>query len=124
MPNKSLDALFEGYPDEVGGLARSARAFIYETVPDVQETVDASAPVVSYGYGTGYKGMICTLILSKTGVKLGVVYGATLPDPKHLLEGPGKVHRYVSLRTAADLRRPGLGALLRSSRQAARARLG
>ena len=123
MPEKTLDRMLERYPSEVGRLAREARAFILEIVPDVQETADGSVPVVGYGYGTGYKGMVCTLILSKSGVKLGVSYGATLPDPKHLLEGSGKVHRYVPLRTAAGLRQPGLATLLRAARQAARARL-
>jgi len=123
MPNNTLNDLLERYPAEVGRLARAVRSFILKCVPDAEESVDGSAPVVAYGYGTGYKGMICTLILSKTGVKLGVAYGATLSDPKQLLEGSGKLHRFVPLRTAADLTRPGLTALLRSSRQAARARL-
>jgi len=54
--------------------------------------------VVGYGYGPGYKGPVCTLILSKTGVKLGLPYAAALSDPDGLLEGTGKVHRFVQLR--------------------------
>ncbi|MBI3494240.1 MAG: hypothetical protein HY047_21035 [Acidobacteria bacterium] len=48
-------------------------------------------------------------------MKLGVVRGAELPDPKHLLEGSGKVHRYVALKTRADLKRPGLKPLLKAA---------
>ena len=29
--------------------------------------------------------MVATLILSKTGAKIGIPYGATLPDPASLL---------------------------------------
>ena len=59
--------------------------------------------------------------LSKSGVKLGLVGGATLPDPHGLLEGSGKVHRYVPLASADDAARPGVRALLASA-LAARAR--
>jgi hypothetical protein len=39
---------------------------------------------------------------SKVGVELGVVRGAELPDPSRLLEGNGKVHRYIRFREKAD----------------------
>jgi hypothetical protein len=77
--------------------------------------VDARTAVIGYGYGTGYKHMVCTLILSKGGVKLGLVGGASLPDPRKLLEGSGKVHRYIPLGRPADLRRPGLRPLLHAA---------
>jgi hypothetical protein len=94
-----------------------------EIIPEAQQTIDDSAAVVGYGYAPGYKAMICTVILSQTGVKLGLAYGASLADPKRLLAGSGKVHRYVALRTADDLRQPGLIELLRAASRAARARL-
>lgn len=69
-------------------------------------------------YGPGYKGLVCTLILSRIGVKLGVVRGSELPDPKHLLEGSGKVHRYVQLTSPADVKRPGLKTLVAAAYEA------
>jgi hypothetical protein len=48
--------------------------------------------------------MVCTLILSKSGVKLGLVGGAALSDPYGLLAGTGKVHRHVQLRAPEDLK--------------------
>lgn len=42
--------------------------------------------------------MVCTLIISPSGVKLGIVGGVELPDPHSLLEGSGKTHRHVVLR--------------------------
>ena len=53
---------------------------VLSALPQVEETIDPSAGVIGYGYGPGYKGLICTLILSQAGVKLGVTDGATLPD--------------------------------------------
>jgi hypothetical protein len=124
VPPRTLETLVGRYPPAVQSLARATRAFLVERLPDLEETVDASAPVIGYGYGTGYKGSICTLLLSKTGVKIGLVGGAALPDPGQLLAGSGKVHRFVPISTASDLRNPSLDRLLAAARAAARERLG
>jgi hypothetical protein len=47
-------------------------------------------------------GIICTLVLSKSGVKVGFVNGAELADPTGLLEGSGKKHKYIQLKTVSD----------------------
>ena len=57
-------------------------------------------------------GYLLRAALSKRGVKLGLVRGSELADPRGLLEGTGKVHKHVPLRTAADLRRPGVKPLV------------
>jgi hypothetical protein len=61
---------------------------------------------------------VCTLILSQSGVKLGIARGVELPDPRHLMAGSGKVHRHVQLRSAADLAHPGLEQLMKDARSA------
>jgi hypothetical protein len=61
--------------------------------------------------------------LSKKGIKLGLVGGATLPDPRGLLEGSGKVHRYVQLSKPADLKKVGLKTLVNAARGACQKRL-
>ena len=122
MAIRTLDDVLTRYPASVQGLARSARTLLLEALPGAQETIDGSAPVIGYGYGPGYKGLICSLLLSKSGVKLGLAHGAALPDPDHLLEGSGKVHRFVQLRAAGDLRQASLRQLLKAATAAARAR--
>jgi hypothetical protein len=62
------------------------------------------------------------LILSREGVKIGIARGAELSDPKKLMQGSGKVHRHVQLRTIADLKRPGLKPLLKAALNAWRER--
>ena len=101
--NKELDDLLSQYPANVQEVARGLREIIIAAVPDANEMVDAPARVIGYGHGAGYKGMICTIILSKKEIKLGIVGGASLPDPNGLMEGAGKKHRYVVLNEAADL---------------------
>ena len=89
-----------------------------------QEIVDNPARVVGYGFGAGYKDMICTIILSKSGVKLGIVGSAAFPDPNGLLEGTGKRHRYVSLANPSDLKKPGIKSLLKTGLTAWKKRSG
>jgi hypothetical protein len=87
---QDVEAALGRYPTEVQDLARAARTLILEVLPGVEETVDASAPVIGYGYGTGYKGAVCTLLLSRSGVKIGVPYGATLADSGPSAHGHGQ----------------------------------
>jgi hypothetical protein len=117
-----VDELLRSYPDAVRATAAAARERLTAALPGIEEKADFSAKLISYGYGPGYKGVVCTLILSKTGVKLGLFRGAELPDPKKLMAGAGKVHRHVQLRSPADLERPGLKALLQVALKAWRAR--
>jgi len=112
--NKEFDDLLSQYPANVQEVARGLRELISKAAPEVNEMVDAPARVIGYGHGDGYKGMICTIILSKKEVKLGIVGGASMPDPNGLLEGAGKKHRYVVLNEAADLKKKkGIAALIK-----------
>jgi hypothetical protein len=119
---KDVDAFLTAYPPQVGELAHAARSLLGRILPGAQETLDESAKVIGYAYGPGYKGVVCTLILSQTGVKLGIARGSELPDPNQLMQGSGKVHRHVQLRTTADVKRPGLEPLLESALAAWRER--
>ncbi|HVT41173.1 MAG TPA: hypothetical protein VHE78_19205 [Gemmatimonadaceae bacterium] len=112
---RTVEQLMGAYPPDVQALASAARKQLRTWLPRVEEQADATAPVIAYGYGPGYRGMVCTLILSKTGVKLGLVRGRELADPHALLHGSGKVHRYVQLHAVSDLRKPGVHALVKAT---------
>lgn len=114
-----IDEFFAGYPPIVSGLATSLRRIIRSAVRDAAETLDEPGRVVGYSVGSGYSGLVCTIIPSKTGVKLGIVRGAELPDPRQLLEGTGKRHRYVQFTQPSDLDRAGIEELLEAARAAA-----
>jgi len=121
--NATLETLLQPYPEDVQTLAREARETLREWLPKANEGVDESARMLAYSYGPGYKGMVCTLLLSKSGVKLGLAFGAALPDPRGLLAGAGKVHRHVQLRTVQDLHQPGLKQLVQAASAACHQRL-
>jgi hypothetical protein len=118
----ALSDLLERYPSGVQKTVQAARRVVFAVLPGASEVVDIKAGVIGYGYGTGYRDMICTLILSKRGVKLGLVSGASLPDPQRLMEGEGKVHRHVPFASAEGLGRKGLRPLLRAALAASRQR--
>ena len=58
------------------------------------------------GYGVGPKKMsehFCYLAAHNDHVNLGFKYGAALPDPEGLLEGPGKLMRHVKVGAAVEI---------------------
>jgi hypothetical protein len=122
MPTSYIDAFLSTYPEQVQATASAARRLLKDMLPGVAETVDESAKLLGYSYGPGYKGVLFTLIMSQTGVKLGIFRGSELPDPKHLMAGAGKVHRHVQLRSAADIKQPGLKPLMKAALSAWRKR--
>ena len=103
------------YPDQVRDTALALRKTILSSVTGATELLDRSGRVIGYGFGSGYKDLVCTIIPSKTGVKLGIVDGATMADPQHLLQGAGKRHRYAVLTTLADARKPEIESLLKTA---------
>jgi hypothetical protein len=110
------------YPLAVQAIALELRLMILSTMPGVQETLDRSARIIGYGFGTGYGDMVCTIIPSKNGVKLGIVQGAELADESGLLQGSGKRHRYVPLKEPSELKKPGFKLLLVEALTAYKAR--
>jgi hypothetical protein len=121
--NAAIETLLRSYPEDVQTLVLQARKALGAWLPDAMESVDESARMLAYRFGPGYKGMVCTLLLSKSGVKLGLVGGAALADPRGLLGGSGKVHRHVQLRTAEDLQQAGLKQIVLGASAACRKRL-
>lgn len=120
--SQDVDAFLARYPGPVRETASAACRLLKAKLPGVAETVDESAKLLGYGYGPGYKGLVCTLIMSQTGVKLGIFRGSELPDPKRLMAGTGKVHRHVQLRSVDDTKQPGLSRLLKAALAAWRKR--
>ena len=111
----AVTEFFDEYPAVVPDLARRLRELIRSTLPDAREELDRPGRVIGYSYGPGYAGLVCTIILSKKAVKLGVVGSASMTDPANLLEGAGKRHRYVAFAQASDFERPGIRDLLRAA---------
>jgi hypothetical protein len=113
--SSNLDQLLSSYSPETQELAMQARSLILKTIPKLQEQVDLPGKLVGYGFSSKYADTICVIMPAKAWVTLGIGRASELPDPSNLLEGKGKVHRHVKLRTAADVNAPALRQLLRAA---------
>lgn len=105
-----VERLLASAPPPMAELGRAAYALLLELYPDAVVTVDGGD--IGFGATTGYRGLVFTLSPHGGHVTLGIADGAVLPDPDGLLEGRGKVHRHVKLRSRADLDDPRLRLLL------------
>lgn len=111
------------YSGSVATIGSAMRKFLLNHLHGITEQPDSAANVIGYSYGSGYKDLICTIILSKKGLKLGFYKGGELPDPSHLLTGSGKVHRYVKINTQEDIENPALSDLLKEAIKAQKLRV-
>jgi hypothetical protein len=121
--NDTIDQLLMLYNEEVQLLAEGTRKLIRSVLPGINEEADLPAKLLAYGFGPGYKHTICTIILSKKGIKLGLFKGTELPDPQKLLEGSGKVHKYVIINNEKDIKNPAIKTLLKEADKAYRKRI-
>ena len=120
---QAVSDLLALYAPDIRSLAFETRAFLLEAIPGAMEVVDTKSKVIGYGFGTGYKDMVCSMMPTKAGITLGIAWATELPDPQKLLQGTGKVHKHVKLKTKSDLKTPALKALLEAA-MARRKKLG
>jgi hypothetical protein len=97
-------------------VARRARALVRAVLPGALEQVDPPSKIVAYGDDRTYASLICAIAPFQEHVNLMFADGARLPDPAGLLQGTGKRARHVKLRSAADVDRPAVRALLEAAR--------
>ena len=111
-----IDGLLAAHDTQIAGLARDLCALVKDVYPDAVVTVEGGD--IGFGGGTGYKGLVFVVTPYTKHVTLGIAHGAALPDPAGLMEGRGKVHRHVKVRTAEDVARPELRELMVAARAA------
>lgn len=120
----TINTFLSQYGEQVFHLATELRTVILATLPGATEQLDVPAKLVAYGYGQKYAELVCVMIPSKKGLKLGFNRGVDLPDPDRLLEGTGKISRYVVIASEDIIRSPALKKLLGSALAAYRQRMG
>lgn len=103
------------YDDEVFTNALKLRKVLLANLPNIIEQADVPAKMIAYCYGQKYAELICTIIPSKKGIKLGFNRGVYLPDPDKLLEGTGKISRYVEISSAQQINSPAVKKLIASA---------
>jgi len=109
---ESINNFLASYSDNVRDNALLLREVVIANLPGIIEQVDLPARMIAYCYGQKYSQLICTIIPSKKGLKLGFNRGSSLPDPYEMLEGTGKISRYVVIMSEADIKHAGIKQLI------------
>ena len=98
-------------------LIRALRAELRQLLPTAIELVYDNYNFFVIGYSATERPSNCIVSLASAanGVGLSFYYGATLPDPQHLLLGNGKQNRFLRLPDVNTLRLPVVRALIRKA---------
>src|SRR5436190_6999914 len=107
-PPAALKKFLRPYDRDVQKLALNLRALLLaEMAPCYENIYDAySAVAIGYGASDRLRDGIFHIAVYSKHVNLGFNDGATLADPKGILEGTGNRIRHLTIKTADDLRRP------------------
>jgi hypothetical protein len=120
-PPAALKKFLKPYDREVQQLALALRALVLEEMAPCYENIYDAYSAVAIGYGTSERlsdGVFHIAVYAK-GANLGFNDGATLADPKGILEGAGNRIRHIKIRTREDLERPELRAYIRRAKKKA-----
>lgn len=110
--SKDILQFLSTYKEEVFNRALILRETILQNLPGIIEQTDLPAKMIAYAYGQKYADLICVIIPSKEGLKLGFNKGSTLPDPSGILKGSGKISRYIVIKSESDIHHPAIKELL------------
>jgi hypothetical protein len=120
-PPSDLKKFLRPYDREVQQLALSLRSLVLEEMAPCYENIYDAYSAVAIGYGTSDRlgdGVFHIAVYSKH-VNLGFNDGATLPDPKGILQGNGNRIRHLSIKSESDLARPEIRAYIRRAKKKA-----
>jgi len=120
-PPSELLKFLKPYDGEIQKLALDLRQIVLSEMAPCYENIYDAYSAVAIGYGTSPRlsdGIFHVAVYSKH-VNLGFNDGATLADPKGILQGNGNRIRHLTIKTADDLKRPELRSYIRRARKQA-----
>ena len=94
---------FSSAPENQKPMLDALRALILTAAPGIVEKIKWSRPC----YSTP-RGMFCYLHRAKNHVTIGFQQGASLNDPKGLLEGTGKDMRHIKIDDVGGIDKPAI----------------
>ena len=120
-PPAALIKFLKPYDPEIRKLALQLRALVLEEMAPCYENIYDAYSAVAIGYGTSdrLKDGIFHIAVYSGHVNLGFNDGASLPDPKRILQGAGNRIRHITIKTSADLARPEIRSYVRRARKTA-----
>lgn len=109
-----LEGFIARFTPEIADRVRAARAVLRQRLPGATELAYDNYNALAIGYGPGAKTSeaVFSLAIYPRKVLLYFLPGVGLPDPEGLLQGEGKVGRYVCMKDVALLDAPAIIALI------------
>jgi hypothetical protein len=116
-PARQVARFIAKFDPKIARLARAARAALRKRFPTAIELVYDNYNALAIGYSSTERtsDVIVSLAVYARGVNLYFMYGRSLPDPEHLLQGSGNQGAFIRLDEVAVLDRPAVDALLREA---------
>ncbi len=102
LTDEQVDEFLGDAGPDVSATARAVRAKLLGVFPDAIETAEGGE--LGLGFDRGYTGLVFTISPQRGYVNLGVARGASLDDPARLMEGRGRVHRHLKVRSVGTAR--------------------
>ncbi len=94
----AVDAYMKNLDPGTRALLTALRRVVLKAAPGLEEALKWSTPVYSKN------GLVCWVHAARSHAAVGFYQGASLTDPKGLLEGEGKRLRHMKVRSAQELR--------------------
>lgn len=110
--DSKIENFLTNYDEQIVKNVIKLRELLFANLPDIIEQLDLPARMIGYCYGQKYSELICVIIPSKKGLKLGFNRGTELPDPEGLLEGTGKISRYIEIHSEKQIQSPAIKKML------------
>lgn len=113
-PEKQLKTFISRFAPKHQSLIRAARKALRKTFPTANELVYDNYNFFVIGYGPTERpaDAFVSIAAAANGVGLCFIRGASLPDPRKVLNGSGKQTRFLRVPSVAELERPEVTKLL------------
>ncbi len=113
-PPPALIKFLKPYDREIQNLALQLRALVLEEMAPCYENIYDAYSAVAIGFGTSdrLRDGIFHIAVYSQHVNLGFNDGATLDDPKGILQGAGNRIRHITIKTTEDIKRPEIRAYI------------
>ena len=116
LTHGTFEDILRSASSELRPVCGSLRQTIHRLHSDALEVVWKKQRIASFGVGPKKMSEHYAYIaLQRTHVNLGFYHGATLSDPKGLLEGAGKRLRHIKIKNAKVAKSTAIEALIRAA---------
>lgn len=121
-PQDQLDAFIDKYSPELAATARACLKKMRTRLPGAMQLVYDNYNALAIGFSPSERPSegIFSIVLFPRYVTLFFLQGTTVPDPRKLLQGSGKVVRTIRLESAADLDKPAVEELITAALKSAK----